>query len=106
MNKFFRITIAVFATLATLSAYSEPSWRAGAAASPYHFYLKQEGDLGDKSYSSIILPSYRFLLQKQNQGWIWNNELNFSLLNFKDSEERRISLYDFLMNKGITRQIN
>lgn len=72
-----------------------PGWRFGAAWSPYNFQLEQEGELGEDSYSSSVLSSYRFLVQKQNEGWIWNNELNLSFLNFTNGTDDTIALYDF-----------
>lgn len=72
-----------------------PGWRLGAGLSPYHFQLKQEGELGEDTYSSTVLSSYRFLIQKQNTGWIWNNELNLSFLNFTNGSKETIPLYDF-----------
>ncbi len=88
----FLISVSV---LCNLYAAERPGWRLGAGVSPYHFALEQDGDFGNKSYSSTVISSYRFLIQKQNEGWIWNNELNLSFLNFTNGEKETIPLYDF-----------
>lgn len=89
------LALSVFSlTFNSIGQELRPGWRIGAGFSPYHFQLDQEGDFGEDGYSSTVLNSYRFLVQKQNEGWIWNNELNFSLLNFTNGTEDTIPLYD------------
>lgn len=96
--KFIRCCFTVVLLAFVLNAEANenrPGWRLGAGLSPYQFQLEQEGGLGEDTYSSTVLSSYRFLIQKQNDGWIWNNELNLSFLNFTNGTEESIPLYDF-----------
>lgn len=78
------------------------SWLLGAGVSPYHFELEQNGGLGKSNYSANVLSSYRFIAQKKIGGWIWNNELNLSFLNFSAEKKETIPLYEF--HSGVQRK--